>query len=147
MDLGSEIRDPEKTYSGPRILVSKRHRIPDPDPGSGSRIRIRNTGLRNRDSPSPSPAGECAPYPSVPGGGAHSQAREGLGESQFRLGNIHCGTLYIYVLCAPLLPTSVADPSNFGTDPDADLDPRIHTSQVRKSRNQRRGFLLFLLDD
>ncbi len=30
--LGSEIRDPEKTYSGSRIQGSKRHRIPDPDP-------------------------------------------------------------------------------------------------------------------
>jgi hypothetical protein len=33
-DPGSEIRDPEKTYSGSRIQGSKRHR---------SRIRIRNT--------------------------------------------------------------------------------------------------------
>jgi hypothetical protein len=29
-DLGSEIRDPEKTYSGFRILGSNRHLIPDP---------------------------------------------------------------------------------------------------------------------
>jgi hypothetical protein len=39
------------------------------------------------------------PPPSVRGGGAHSQAREGFGESQFRRGYIHCCTLYIYVLC------------------------------------------------
>ncbi len=32
MGLGSEIRDPEKTYSGSRIQGSKRPRIPDPDP-------------------------------------------------------------------------------------------------------------------
>jgi hypothetical protein len=31
-DPGSEIRDPEKTYSGSQIQGSKRHRIPDPDP-------------------------------------------------------------------------------------------------------------------
>ncbi len=31
-DPGSEIRDPEKTYSGSRIQGSNRHRIPDPDP-------------------------------------------------------------------------------------------------------------------
>ncbi len=31
-DPGSEIWDPEKTYSGSRIQGSKRHRIPDPDP-------------------------------------------------------------------------------------------------------------------
>jgi hypothetical protein len=31
-DPGSEIRDPEKTYSGSRIQGSKRYRIPDPDP-------------------------------------------------------------------------------------------------------------------
>ncbi len=38
---GSEIRDPEKTYSGSRIPDPgvKKHPIPDP----GSRIRIRNT--------------------------------------------------------------------------------------------------------
>ncbi len=34
MDLGSEIRDPEKTYPGSRIHGSI---------GTGSRIRIRNT--------------------------------------------------------------------------------------------------------
>ncbi len=39
---------------------------------------------RNWDSPNPSPAGECAPLPPVLGGGAHSLAREWLGESQFR---------------------------------------------------------------
>jgi hypothetical protein len=39
------------------------------------------------------------PPPPVLGGGEHSLAREGLGESQFRRGDIHCGTLYIYVLC------------------------------------------------
>ncbi len=53
---------------------------------------------RNWDSPNPSPAGECAPPPPlVPGGGAHSLAREGVGESQFRRGDIHYGTLYIHV--------------------------------------------------
>ncbi len=30
MGLGSEIKDPEKTYSGSRIQGKKRHRIPDP---------------------------------------------------------------------------------------------------------------------
>ena len=39
------------------------------------------------------------PSPPVLGGGAHSLAREGVGESQFRRGDIHCGILYIYVLC------------------------------------------------
>jgi hypothetical protein len=53
---------------------------------------------RNWDCPNPSPAGECAPPP-VLGGGAHLLAREGLGESKFRRGDIHRGTLYMYVLC------------------------------------------------
>ncbi len=35
--------------------------------------------------------------PPVLGAGAHSLAREGFGESQFRRGDIHCGTHYIYV--------------------------------------------------
>jgi hypothetical protein len=48
---------------------------------------------RNWDSPNPSPAGEFAPPPPFLGGGAHSLAREGLGESQFRRGDIHCGSV------------------------------------------------------
>jgi hypothetical protein len=39
MGLGSEIRDPEKTYSGSRIQGSKRHRIPDPDPQHWAQYR------------------------------------------------------------------------------------------------------------
>jgi hypothetical protein len=35
-DPGSEIRDPEKTYSGSRIQRSKRHRILDPGSGSAT---------------------------------------------------------------------------------------------------------------
>jgi hypothetical protein len=37
MGLGSEIRDPEKTYSGSRIQGSKKA----PDPGSATLIRMR----------------------------------------------------------------------------------------------------------
>ncbi len=49
-------------------------------------------------------AGECAPPPPPPGSVgrgtlAESLVRQGLGESQFRRGDIHCDTLYIYVLC------------------------------------------------
>jgi hypothetical protein len=36
----------------------------------------------------PSPAGKCSLPPLVPGGGAHSLAGEGVGESQFRRGDI-----------------------------------------------------------
>ncbi len=58
-------------------------------------------------------------FSSVVGIGARSLAREGVEESQFRRGDIHCGTLYLCVLC-----DSVADPCHFGVDPD----PRIHAS-------------------
>jgi hypothetical protein len=40
---------------------------------------------------------ECPP-PFGPGGRAQSLAGEGLGESQFRRGDIHCGALYISTL-------------------------------------------------
>ncbi len=36
--------------------------------------------------PKPPPAGQCAPSPLFLGGGEHSLARKGLGESQFRRG-------------------------------------------------------------
>jgi hypothetical protein len=39
---------------------------------------------RNWDSPNPYLASECAHPPRNGGGGAHSSAGEGLGESQFR---------------------------------------------------------------
>jgi hypothetical protein len=38
MGLGSEIRDPEKTFSGSRIQGSKRHQIPDPDQQHWNRL-------------------------------------------------------------------------------------------------------------
>jgi hypothetical protein len=70
-----------------------------PELGSQSRQSAKLfSSRRNWDSPNPSPAGECAP-PLVPEGGAHSLEREGAGESQFQRGDVHCGTLYIYVLC------------------------------------------------
>jgi hypothetical protein len=52
--------------------------------------------------PTPHPHASVPPPPLVPGGGVHSLAIEGVGESQFRRVDIHCGTLYIYVLCASL---------------------------------------------
>jgi hypothetical protein len=39
MGLGSDIRDPEKTYSGSR--GQKRHRITDPGSGSATLLDIR----------------------------------------------------------------------------------------------------------
>ncbi len=50
---------------------------------------------RNWDSPTPLAAGECANPTLWSGGRAHSLAGEGLGKSQFRRGDIHCGALYI----------------------------------------------------
>ncbi len=64
---------------------------------------------RNWDS-QPPPAGECAPHRLVPGGGAHSLARERVRESQFRRGDIHCGTLYIYVCTLWLVPLVLSSP-------------------------------------
>jgi hypothetical protein len=54
---------------------------------------------RNWDSTNPQPQANV-PHPFGSGGRAHSLAREGLGESQFQRGDIHCVTLYIYVLCS-----------------------------------------------
>ncbi len=47
--------------------------------------------------PTPYPQASVSPAPLVQGGGAHSLSREG--ESQYLRGDIHCGTLYISVLC------------------------------------------------
>ncbi len=55
--------------------------------------------------PTPHPQASMPPHPLVPGGGALSLAREGVGESQFQRGDIHCGTLYIRTLCCLLYCT------------------------------------------
>jgi hypothetical protein len=52
-------------------------------------------GIGNPLTPHPQAS---VPPPRVLGGVAHSLAREGLGESQFRRGDIYCGTLYIRTL-------------------------------------------------
>jgi hypothetical protein len=52
---------------------------------------------RNWDSPNPSLAGDCASPPFGSGGRGTLAGERGAGESQFRRGDIHCGTLYIYV--------------------------------------------------
>jgi hypothetical protein len=59
-----------------------------------------NLFLRSPESGLPQPLTRrwvCPPL-LVQGGGAHSLAREGVGEFQFRRRDIHCGTLYIYLL-------------------------------------------------
>jgi hypothetical protein len=55
--------------------------------------------------PTPRPQASVPPLPPVLGGGAHSLAREGLGEPQFRRGDIHCDTLYIYVRTLWIYPS------------------------------------------
>jgi hypothetical protein len=63
--------------------------------------------------PTPHPQASASP-PLVPGRGAHSLAREGVGESQFRRGDIHCGGT-LYILCAhipPMLRNMTAECSN-----------------------------------
>jgi hypothetical protein len=60
--------------------------------------------------PTPNPQASVSPPPLVLGGETHSLAREGMGESQFRRGDIHCGTLYICTLCLQILGISVPDP-------------------------------------
>ncbi len=54
---------------------------------------------RNWDSPTPHTQVSVSPPLLIPGRGTHSLAGEGAGESQFRRGDMHCGTLYIHVLC------------------------------------------------
>ncbi len=53
--------------------------------------------------PTPHPQATVPPPPPlVSGREAHSLAREGMGESQFRRWDIQCGTLYICTLCHKL---------------------------------------------
>jgi hypothetical protein len=72
-------------------------------------------GERCGDYPNPSPAG---PPPLVSGGGAHSLAREGVGESQFRRGGHTLWySLYIHTLCPAWLKLTTRFPSPRRTSP------------------------------
>ncbi len=57
---------------------------------------------RNWDSPNPFLASECSPLPRNRGEGAHLPAGGGLGGVPIPTRGIHCGTLYMYVLCEHL---------------------------------------------
>ncbi len=111
----------------------------------------------NWDFPQPlTPRRVPPPPPLVQGGGAHSLAGEGVGWSQFRRGDRHCGTLGIYVLCEVLyckinwLKTIVADPwlTNGSiriqdvqkhTDPtDSDFDSGSGSAALSKQRYEDR---------
>jgi hypothetical protein len=86
-------------YDRTNIFLQKQFRSIDMLRHRVGRVLSFASSRWNWDSPNPSPARECAPHTFVPGGGAHSLARKGVGESQFQRGDIHCGTLYMYILC------------------------------------------------
>ncbi len=70
----------------------------------------------NWDSPIPSLASECVSPPGTTGGGAHSPAGEGLGESQFRrlqkkfstMPTLGCETCFFHRSIDPLSDISSA---------------------------------------
>ncbi len=71
-------------------LITLNHRV--------DRVLSFFSSRRYWDSPPPARRRVCPPppHPLVQEGRAHSLAEEGLWESQFRRGDIHCGILYIY---------------------------------------------------
>ncbi len=66
-------------------------------------VHIKSTTVyaprRNWDSPNPFLASECSPPPRNMGEGAHQPAGGGLAEVPIPTRGIHCGTLYMQVLC------------------------------------------------
>jgi hypothetical protein len=66
-------------------------------------VHIKSTTVyaprRNWDSPNPFLASECSLPPRNRGEGAHLPAGGGMGGVPIPTRGIHCGTLYMYVLC------------------------------------------------
>jgi hypothetical protein len=93
------------------------------------RVRSFFSSRRNCDSPTPHPQASVPPPPLVRGGGgAHSLAGEGVGESQFRRGNIQCGTLKRYI-CTLWLASSLLSAVVFlGSNPPVPLLPSVFTA-------------------
>jgi hypothetical protein len=73
----------------------------NPQSRQSAKLFLQSSELGLPQPPHPQASVPPPPHPRFWGGGgaAHSLAREGLRESQFRRGDIHCGTLYMYVLC------------------------------------------------
>jgi hypothetical protein len=135
--MGNHHKRDKKT----RYNVLSRHRV--------GRVLGFISSLPNWDSPTPSPSGECAPPPFGSGGGAHLLAREGVGESQFRRGDIHCGTLYIYVLCelwarGERIPAVTLPPATTRSSPppsSTTSHPWVHLHNEKKERKKERSFI------
>ncbi len=93
----------QPAWTQPRIQGSRDHLTKSPISFSHLHHRVGRvlsflSSRWNWDSPTSSPAGECAPPFGFWGRGAHLLAREGVGESQFRRGDIHRGTLWYFVV-------------------------------------------------
>ena len=83
--------------------------------------------------PQPLTRRRVCPPPLIPGGVAHSLAREGVGESQFRRGDIHCGNLYMYVLCVCPLHSFFL----FKSEPVVSLSPCKYMQRQRIDKINR----------
>ncbi len=101
----------------------------------------------NWDSPFPFSCRRVCPPPVGPGGRAHSLAAKGVGESQFQQGDIHCGALYIKVLCGPLLFPHCSSLSRgprcpWGAESGFELGPTRTFDIVRPLSSLYPGYLL-----
>ncbi len=138
MGLGSEIRDSEKNYSGSRIPGSKRHRIPDPevkkapDPGSGSATLgtfIQLILCEDEEYWIFTFSDQTFILPQ------YDEQGRAFVEARVRYSSLIISQNYTYSSCCVCYTTerhvdravelglfhrstSVADPGNFGTDPD-----------------------------
>ncbi len=97
---GSEIRDPKKTYSGSRILGSKKHRIPDPDPQHWQIVKVNMTmclcGLC-RKLRSLSCSRSCCGYRHI------RHRRTEWGNSSLSEGESSLGTITVVVTATPAI--------------------------------------------
>ncbi len=94
--------------TGPSLWNFVAHKTPS------QRVLSFFSSRQNWDSPNPSPAGECGPPPFNSGGRGTLAGERGVGEFQFQRGDIQCGTLYMYVLCATNISRDGSHRDNFG---------------------------------
>jgi hypothetical protein len=96
-----------------------------PPPHRVGRVLSISPVVETGTPPTPHPQARVPPPPPlVPGGVAPLAGKRGVGESQFRRGDTYCGTLYKYVLFAPLYQ-SKAEPVfvNLLRSPGIDSQP------------------------
>ncbi len=117
-------------------------------------VHIKSTTVyaprRNWNSPQPPTRMLVCPFPPVSGGRGTLAGEKGVGRVPIPTRGIHCGTLYMYVLCDPnSLPRFHQDDTNcrlytWSNRPSAGFNFSLTSKKVKSGEHYRGTFFLII---